>query len=97
MPDLARDVLDEADNLGLAWWEHLALILAMAILRVLARRSAKAVTEAFKSIDWTAHPAPEPISDGGLASDREIRAAGPYEVTDPMREIPGRDGDGGMG
>lgn len=75
----ARDVLDEADELGLAWWEHLALILAVALITVASRRAGAAVWNKIRSIEWKVEPAPEPVSDGGTDDDRAL----PPAVTDP--------------
>lgn len=82
-----RDVLDEADGLGLTWWEHLALILAAALISVAARRGGRVLWDAIRSVDWKAEPAPEPISDGETAEDRETRSRNiraQYDITDKL-------------
>jgi hypothetical protein len=82
-----RRVLDRADALGLRWYEHLALVLAAALLSVLG----EVAWEEIRSIDWKVEPSPEPISDGGVAEDRDLA---PAEVTTGE---PGGGETGGMG
>jgi hypothetical protein len=69
-PNLAEkffsDVLDEAERLGLKWWEKLALTLAVALLAVVLRYGGEAAQKLLKSIVWKLEPAPEwTTSDGG--------------------------------
>lgn len=59
--------LDEARKLGLPWWQLAALILAAALISV----TGKAAWEALRKIEWKVEPAPEPVSDGGTAADRD--------------------------
>jgi hypothetical protein len=76
----ARDVLDEADDLGLTWWEHLALVLAVALLTVASRRAGAAVWNKIRAIEWKVEPLDETqrvISDGGEAGDRDVAPAQP--------------------
>jgi hypothetical protein len=82
-----RAVLDVASRLGLRWYERVALILAAALL-VYAGREA---VEAVRAIEWKVEPSPAPLSDGGIAADREIP---PAVLTEGE---PGGGETGGMG
>ena len=68
-----RDVLDEAARLGLGFWERIALILGASLVIVSFRTLGSALTGVRFHV--TVEPAPQPISDGGTASDRDIPAA----------------------
>lgn len=67
----AREVLDEADKLGLKWYEHLALILVVALLSVVMRRVGSEAWDRLRKVEWSVEPAPQPISDGETAEDRD--------------------------
>jgi hypothetical protein len=58
----------------------------VSTLRVLGRE----VWELIRQIEWKVEPAPEPISDGGTAEDRDIPHATfegdpDPDATDPLR------------
>lgn len=71
MTGFLRDVLDEADALGLAWWERLALILAAAILAVAGRRAWTAI----RSIEWRVEPGTV-ADEFGVIEDRGAKEGG---------------------
>ena len=84
-----REVLEEAARLGLGFWERLALILGAALVVVSFRH----LGESMRGIRFKVEvvPALEPISDGGVATDRDLP---------PAREGGGEPGggpEGGMG
>lgn len=60
----ARDVLDEADRLGLTWWEHLCLVLAVALLSAAGRRAGSALWERIRKIEWGGPPPVDPSGPG---------------------------------
>jgi hypothetical protein len=68
-----REVLTEAARLGLGFWERIALILGAALVVV----SFRSLGSALRSVSFNVkiEPAPEPISDGGMAADRELPPA----------------------
>jgi hypothetical protein len=84
---LLRDALGIATRLGLRWYERVALIVTVALVSALLRR----VIDALGEIRLVIEPSPEPISDGGVAEDRELA---PAEVTTGE---PGGGETGGMG
>lgn len=73
MDTFLRRVLDRARQLGLPWWEHLALVLALALLSV----AGEAAWGEIRQIEWKVEPAPQPVSDGGTAADRDLPPAQP--------------------
>lgn len=84
-----RDVLEEASRLGLGFWERIALILGAALVIV----SFRTLGASLRGLQFkiTVEKAPEPISDGGQASDRDLP---------PAVEVGGEPGggqDGGAG
>ena len=80
MDGFVRQVLDEAERLGLPKWQRLLLTLAVAILAVVLRLAGRELWQAIRRIEWKVEPSPEPISDGGQASDRDLPPAQPGEV-----------------
>jgi hypothetical protein len=68
---LLRDALGIATRLGLRWYERVALIVTVALVAALLRR----VIDALGEIRLVIEPAPAPLSDGGIAEDREIPPA----------------------
>lgn len=90
MEQILRDVLDTADRLGLSAWEHVAVVLVVAVMLVFGRAVLPAAWSSVKTAikNIKVEKAPEPISDGETAEDRALRNSYGYEVTDPLREIP---------
>lgn len=61
-------MLEECRRLGMPWWQVFLLTVASSLVSVCGQ----AAWAAIRRIDWKIEPAPEPISDGGVASDRDL-------------------------
>lgn len=77
MDSFLRRVLERAGALGLPFYVRWGIVLLLALLEV----AGEAAWKRLGKIDWPSpEPAPEPISDGGTAADRELAPAQPGEV-----------------
>ena len=69
--------LNEARAL-LPWWQAILLVLVAALMKVLVQIAGEKAVEAWdliRRIHIDVEPAPPPVSDGGLASDRDLPPA----------------------
>jgi hypothetical protein len=89
---LLRDALGIAARLGLRWYERVALIVTVALVAALLRR----VIDALGEIRLVIEPSPEPISDGGVAEDRDL-APSVLVAEEPSVIVPGEPGGGPTG
>ena len=80
MDPFLRRVLEHAQALGLPFYVRWGIVLLLALLEVAGEEAWKGLGR----IDWPSpEPAPLPLSDGGVAGDRDIPPA--QEVTAPIR------------
>jgi cell division septation protein DedD len=73
----------------LSWPAAVGLVLLVALLAVLGPKALAGFGAALRSVK--VEPSPEPISDGGIAADRELPPA------EPTTGEPGGGETGGMG
>ena len=75
MTAFLRRWFDEAGALGLPFWARWVLILAAALMKVLVEAAGVEAWDLIRRIHIDVEPAPPPVSDGGLASDRDLPPA----------------------
>lgn len=89
MDSFLRRWLDEARKF-LPWWQAFLLVLVAALMKVVVQTAGVAAWDLIRRIHMDVEPSPPPISDGGLASDRDLPPAQP----DP-NAVPPVNGDAG--
>ncbi len=60
--NFVRDVIAQASEFGLTWWERLALILVLALLTVLGKKAVMAIRLAPVPPEWDPEKGTGPLS-----------------------------------
>lgn len=94
MTPFLRRWFDEAGALGLPFWARWLLILLAALAKVLVEAAGVTAWDLIRRIHIDVEPPLEALSDGGLASDRDLPPARP-EVTDKIADLTGAGRDEG--